>query len=73
MGGILVDQFYDNPVQLSRSIAMNLLESDGVMLFDIVHVIHGNLWDYVAQGFEMARKGEIPPLGEGTANSSKKP
>ena len=49
-GGILVDQFYDEPEKLSRSIEMNLKESDGVMLFDIVHIIHKGLWKEVEDG-----------------------
>ncbi|SHF98580.1 Glycosyl hydrolase-like 10 [Mariniphaga anaerophila] len=53
-GGILVDQFYDNPQQLSRSIAMNFQASDGLMMFDIVHVIQKNLWKEVEDGFKMA-------------------
>ena len=39
MGGILVDQFYDNPGKLSETIEMNLRRSDGLMVFDIVHII----------------------------------
>ncbi|HBK29997.1 alpha amylase family protein [Limibacterium fermenti] len=50
IGGILADQFYDNPEGLTESIKMNLQESDGVMIFDIVHIIDKNLWDYVEKG-----------------------
>lgn len=49
-GGILADQFYDNPSGLSRSIEMNIKESDGVMIFDIVHIIHKNMWKEVEEG-----------------------
>lgn len=51
-GGILVDQFYKNPQDLTRSIEMNLAKSDGVMLFDIVHIITKNLWKEVEQGMK---------------------
>ncbi len=54
MGGILVDQFYDKRPQLSRSIAMNMQASDGLMMFDIVHIIKKNLWKEVEDGFRMA-------------------
>lgn len=50
MGGILVDQFYDNPQKLSQTIAMNLQKSDGLMVFDIVHIINKNLWNEVEKG-----------------------
>uniref|UniRef100_UPI003217399B alpha amylase family protein n=1 Tax=uncultured Draconibacterium sp. TaxID=1573823 RepID=UPI003217399B len=53
-GGILVDQFYNNRPQLSRSIAMNFQASDGLMMFDIVHIIRKNLWKEVEDGFKMA-------------------
>ncbi len=54
LGGILVDQFYENRPQLSRSIAMNFQKSDGLMMFDIVHIIRKNMWKEVEDGFKMA-------------------
>jgi len=54
IGGILVNQFYDKPQDLSRAIAMNLRASDGLMVFDIVHIITKNLWKEVEEGFRMA-------------------
>lgn len=59
LGGILVDQFYENPSQLSRSIAMNLQKSDGLMVFDIVHIIHKNLWKEVEEGIKMAADSTV--------------
>ncbi|MBL4561329.1 MAG: family 10 glycosylhydrolase [Labilibaculum sp.] len=55
LGGVLVDQFYENRPQLSRTIAMNLQASDGLMVFDIVHIIRKNLWKEVEEGFQMAK------------------
>ncbi len=52
LGGILVDQFYDNPENLSRTITENLKDSDGLMVFDIVHIITKNLWDEVEKGMK---------------------
>lgn len=52
MGGILVDQFYDNPAKLSQTIEMNLRRSDGLMVFDIVHIISKNLWKEVEEGMK---------------------
>lgn len=49
-GGILADQFYDNPEVLTESIKMNLATSDGLMIFDIVHIITKDMWDYVEKG-----------------------
>lgn len=50
MGGILVDQFYDHPEKLSETISMNLRKSDGLMVFDIVHIITKDLWAEVEKG-----------------------
>lgn len=33
---------------------MNLRASDGLMVFDIVHIITKNLWKDVEEGFRMA-------------------
>lgn len=52
LGGLLVDQFYKNPQDLSRSIAQNLKDSDGLMIFDIVHIINKNLWKEVEEGMK---------------------
>lgn len=54
MGGILVDQFYNNRPDLSRTIIQNLKDSDGLMVFDIVHIITKDLWKEVEDGM---RKG----------------
>ncbi len=59
LGGILVDQFYSNPAKLSKTIAMNLKESDGLMVFDIVHIITKNLWKEVEKG--MIDGGALKP------------
>lgn len=52
MGGILVDQFYNNRQDLSRTIAQNIKDSDGLMVFDIVHIITKNLWKEVEEGMK---------------------
>ena len=50
MGGILVDQFYDHPEKLTATIAENLKYADGLMVFDIVHIITKDLWKEVEAG-----------------------
>jgi uncharacterized lipoprotein YddW (UPF0748 family) len=52
LGGVLVDQFYGHPEKFVESIAMNLKMSDGLMLFDICHIIHKNLWKEVKEGID---------------------
>lgn len=63
MGGILVDQFYNDPEKLTATIEMNLKKSDGLMVFDIVHLIQKNLWKEVEAG--MIAGGQIErPLSD---------
>jgi len=50
IGGILASQFYENPEGLTESIKMNLNTSDGLMIFDIVHIIEKDMWKYVEKG-----------------------
>lgn len=50
VGGILVDQFYDHPEKLTATIRENLRDADGLMVFDIVHIITRNLWKEVEEG-----------------------
>lgn len=50
LGSVLVDQFYENPVGLTESIKMNLAQSDGLMLFDIVHIVYKDMWGDVEKG-----------------------
>lgn len=52
VGGILVDQFYTNRPKLAKTIEMNLKKSDGLMVFDIVHIINKNLWKEVEYGMK---------------------
>ncbi len=50
LGGVLVDQLYFDKTRLPRAIEMNLRASDGLMIFDIVHIINENLWKEVEDG-----------------------
>lgn len=50
-GGLLVDQLYGTPSKLSQSIEMNIRKSDGLMVFDICHLIaRPELWKEVEKG-----------------------
>ncbi|MDE6153523.1 MAG: 9-O-acetylesterase, partial [Muribaculaceae bacterium] len=62
LGGVLVDQLYNDIDRLPESMAMNVKESDGLMMFDIVHVINANIWDKVREG--MILSGYIPAENE---------
>ncbi|MEF9923999.1 MAG: alpha amylase family protein [Muribaculaceae bacterium] len=44
-GGIYVEDYKKDVNQFKKSVKMNLKESDGLMIFDIVHIINRNWWD----------------------------
>jgi len=58
LGGVLVDQLYGDIDRLPESMEMNVKESDGLMMFDIVHIINANIWDKVREG--MILSGYLP-------------
>ena len=58
MGGVLVDLFYDNREKLTSAIAENLKDADGLMVFDIVHIITKDLCKEVEAG--MKEGGNLP-------------
>ncbi|MEG1885027.1 MAG: alpha amylase family protein [Alistipes sp.] len=43
-GGIYVEDYKRDTMQFKRAVEMNLRESDGLMIFDIVHIINNNWW-----------------------------
>lgn len=53
LGGILVDQFFPTPEKLPKTIEMNLKASDGLMVFDICHIIQKDLWKQVEEGMRL--------------------
>ena len=55
LGGVLVSQFYKSPQKLSEAIAENLRSSDGLMVFDIVHIITHNLWNEISKGMNQTK------------------
>ncbi|MGE5313578.1 MAG: alpha amylase family protein [Acidobacteriota bacterium] len=55
-GGIYVEQYRDHPAQFEKAIAMNLKKSDGLMVFDIVHIISMDWWDALARGIAQGRQ-----------------
>lgn len=55
LGGVLVSQFYKCPQKLSEAIAENLRSSDGLMVFDIVHIITHNLWNEISKGMNQTK------------------
>lgn len=44
-GGLYVEDYKKDVNQFKNAVKMNLRESDGLMIFDIVHIINRNWWD----------------------------
>lgn len=51
-GGIYVEQYAGHPEQFARAVAMNLRKTDGLMVFDIVHIITLDWWNALEQGLQ---------------------
>lgn len=50
LGSLYVEQYKDNPEQFIKAIKMCLEKTDGLMIFDIVHIINYNWWEYLKEG-----------------------
>lgn len=57
-GGVYVGQYKEknSPEQFAKAVAMCLKKSDGLMVFDIVHLIHNNWWDAMEKGIKDGEK-----------------
>jgi uncharacterized lipoprotein YddW (UPF0748 family) len=54
-GGVYVEQYSGHPDQFSKAVAMDLKKSDGLMVFDIVHIINMGWWKALERGIAMGR------------------
>lgn len=51
-GTIYVDQYKNNKEQFKKAVSMALRSTDGLGVFDIVHIINKNWWDVLAAGID---------------------
>lgn len=49
IGGLYVEQYKDNPDQFKRAVKMCLEKTNGVMIFDIIHIINYGWWDFLEE------------------------
>ena len=54
VGGLYVEDYRRDSVQFKRAVEMNLRESDGVMIFDIVHIINRDWWGALGRAIRAA-------------------
>ncbi|WP_373758701.1 alpha amylase family protein [Bacteroides heparinolyticus] len=55
-GGLYVEDYKHDVEQFKRAVKMNLKMSDGLMVFDIVHIISRNWWDVLTQAVKEAEQ-----------------
>jgi hypothetical protein len=55
-GGLYVEQYRGHPAQFKRAIEMCLRKSDGLMIFDLVHVINFGWWDVLEQAVKAGKQ-----------------
>lgn len=56
VGSIYVEQYKDNPELFPRAVAQALRSTDGLMIFDMVHIINRDWFDALAEGIEEGLK-----------------
>ena len=55
-GGLYVEDYKKDVNQFEKAVKMNLKESDGLMIFDIVHIINHNWWSNLKKAIAEADK-----------------
>ena len=55
-GGMYVEQYYGDPDRFQRAVKMNLEKSDGLMVFDMCHIISKNWFDILGQAISEAEE-----------------
>lgn len=55
IGSIYVEQYEGDAEQFSKAVAQAIKSTDGLMLFDIVHIINRNWWQPLADGIEASK------------------
>lgn len=54
-GSLYVEQYDGDAERFARAVAQTLESSDGLMIFDIVHIINRGWWDVLRKGIEDAK------------------
>lgn len=52
VGGLYVELYKDNPEQFKKAIKMSLAKTNGVMIFDIVHIINYDWWNALQEALQ---------------------
>ena len=58
MRGLYVEDYKRDVNQFQKAVRMNLKESDGVMIFDIVHIIRNGWWDELKEALDETKMDE---------------
>lgn len=52
LGGMYVEDYRNNPEQFGKAVRMNLDKSDGLMVFDLVHIVNFGWWDELKEAIK---------------------
>ncbi len=52
IGGLYVEQYKDHPEQFKKAMKMCLAKTNGVMIFDIVHIINYDWWNVLEEALQ---------------------
>lgn len=55
-GGLYVEDYKQDAGQFKKAVRMNLEKSDGLMIFDIVHIINKNWWNELTEAIKEAEQ-----------------
>lgn len=58
-GGLYVEDYKRDVAQFQKAVRMNLKESDGVMIFDIVHIIRNGWWNELKEALNRENQDEV--------------
>lgn len=57
-GGLYVEDYKQDVEQFKKAVKMNMKMSDGLMVFDIVHIINRNWWNALTEAIQEAEQSE---------------
>lgn len=58
-GGLYVEDYNKDVEQFKKAVKMNLKMSDGLMVFDIVHIISRNWWNALSDAIREAEQEQV--------------
>ena len=64
IGSLYVEQYDGDAEQFGRAVAEALRQTDGLMIFDVMHIIKRDWWQPLAEGIAAATKPHASDAGK---------